>query len=612
MATVVLPALFVAVGGDDYSAQVASGSISSATGSFPYVSPGSTETGQQDGTGSQVANTFSLQLNTEFFSDSPACAGASTPSDCLAWQQFVYSSTYGGVFMQYWLIDYGTTCPAGWITYGSGSSTDCYQNSEGAFLAATAPTIATLESVSLTGTVDSGGNDSVVMEYGGNNVSAVGADSVLDVAGNWTVAEFAILGDGDGTEANFSSGTTLDVETAVDNGATASPSCDFDGFTAETNNLSFASAPTLSAGSEPAIETQQTSGGGTAGCAAAGQQTNTVTVTNPGSQTSTVGTHVSLQMKGTDSASGQTLTWSATGLPAGLSISSSSGLISGTPTTAGPSSVTVTAKDTTKASGSSSFTWTVTNTVTATTALSYTGPDQVATGSRFTATATLTSPAASCKSSQPVSFSLSADPLNGTSGTYSLGSATSTASGAISLPVSTTHWQTGAYMLTVSYTGTSNCAPSTTTASVAVTSHRQAAFGGGWYTVPGAGQTSFAFVVTQVRHSSGTYTGVLDVVTPGKWWFQANVTSYVKSSTTQGLLSGTGNLYWWNPALNKGRGGWQLAKSGVSYTATANATTETKTASFGINISYTPVPPQPTPLPNSAPIALTRGGITIT
>ena len=289
--------------GDDYSAQVASGSISSATGSFPYVSPGSTETGQPGGTGAQTANTFSLQLNTEFFSDSPACAGASVPSNCLAWQQFVYSSSYGGVFIQYWLINYDTTCPAGWITYSS----DCYQNSEGGFLTATAPTIATLESVSLTGTVDSGGNDSVVMEYGGNNVTAVGADSVLDVAGNWTVAEFAILGDGGGSEANFSSGTTLDVETAVNNGATASPTCDFDGFTAETNNLSFASAPTLSAGSEPAIETQQTSSGGTPGCAAAGEQTNTVTVTNPGSQTSTVGTPVSLQMKGADSAGGQTL-----------------------------------------------------------------------------------------------------------------------------------------------------------------------------------------------------------------------------------------------------------------------------------------------------------------
>jgi len=86
---------------------------------------------------------------------------------------------------------------------------------------------------------------------------------------------------------------------------------------------------------------------------------NTVTVTNPGNQTGTVGTAVSLQIHATDSASGQTLTYSATGLPAGLSINSSTGLISGTPTTAGTSSVTVTAKDTTNASGSASFTWTI-------------------------------------------------------------------------------------------------------------------------------------------------------------------------------------------------------------------------------------------------------------
>jgi hypothetical protein len=86
---------------------------------------------------------------------------------------------------------------------------------------------------------------------------------------------------------------------------------------------------------------------------------NTVTVTNPGNQTGTVGTAVSLQIHATDSATGQTLTYSATGLPAGLSINSSSGLISGTPTTAGTSSVTVTATDTTNASGSASFTWTI-------------------------------------------------------------------------------------------------------------------------------------------------------------------------------------------------------------------------------------------------------------
>ena len=90
--------------------------------------------------------------------------------------------------------------------------------------------------------------------------------------------------------------------------------------------------------------------------------TNTVTVNNPGSQSGTVGTAKSLQLTATDSASGQTLTWSATGLPAGLSISSSTGLISGTPTTAGTYTTTATARDTTGATGSASFTFTISGT----------------------------------------------------------------------------------------------------------------------------------------------------------------------------------------------------------------------------------------------------------
>jgi len=91
---------------------------------------------------------------------------------------------------------------------------------------------------------------------------------------------------------------------------------------------------------------------------------NTVTVTNPGSQTSTVGAAASLQITASDSAAGQTLTYSAAGLPANLSVNASSGLISGTPGSAGSSSVTVTAKDTTGASGSASFGWTVTTSAT--------------------------------------------------------------------------------------------------------------------------------------------------------------------------------------------------------------------------------------------------------
>jgi serine protease len=86
---------------------------------------------------------------------------------------------------------------------------------------------------------------------------------------------------------------------------------------------------------------------------------NTVTVTNPGNQSTTTGSAVSLQIHASDSASGQTLTYSATGLPTGLSINSSTGLISGTASTAGTFSVTVKATDTTSASGTASFTWTV-------------------------------------------------------------------------------------------------------------------------------------------------------------------------------------------------------------------------------------------------------------
>jgi serine protease len=88
-----------------------------------------------------------------------------------------------------------------------------------------------------------------------------------------------------------------------------------------------------------------------------------VTVANPGNKTGTVGTAVSAV---TLTASGGVTpyTWSATGLPPGLSIGSSSGTISGTPSTAGTYSVTATATDSTTPThltGSTTFTWTISN-----------------------------------------------------------------------------------------------------------------------------------------------------------------------------------------------------------------------------------------------------------
>lgn len=84
-----------------------------------------------------------------------------------------------------------------------------------------------------------------------------------------------------------------------------------------------------------------------------------VTVTSPGPQEGIAGTAVSVPVSAQDTTSGQTPSFTATGLPAGTSISSS-GTITGTPTTAGTSTVTVTAQDGTGASAAASFTWTVT------------------------------------------------------------------------------------------------------------------------------------------------------------------------------------------------------------------------------------------------------------
>ena len=83
----------------------------------------------------------------------------------------------------------------------------------------------------------------------------------------------------------------------------------------------------------------------------------TVTVTSPGNQTSTVGTAANLKISASDSG-GAALTFTASGLPTGTSISAA-GQITGTLSTAGTYNTTVTATDPSGAHGSASFTWTV-------------------------------------------------------------------------------------------------------------------------------------------------------------------------------------------------------------------------------------------------------------
>ncbi|HLG53807.1 MAG TPA: putative Ig domain-containing protein [Vicinamibacterales bacterium] len=81
-------------------------------------------------------------------------------------------------------------------------------------------------------------------------------------------------------------------------------------------------------------------------------------LTNPGERTGIVGQPATLQLVGTDPA-GQALTYSATGLPTGLTVMASTGFVSGVGTTAGTYAVTATASDGVL-SASQSFLWTMT------------------------------------------------------------------------------------------------------------------------------------------------------------------------------------------------------------------------------------------------------------
>ena len=98
-------------------------------------------------------------------------------------------------------------------------------------------------------------------------------------------------------------------------------------------------------------------------CVQTGAVQDSIKITSPGTQTNNVGDTVNLPIVGSSTA-GNPLAWSQTGLPAGLTISASTGTVTGTPTTPGTSSVTVTATDETGAKKSVAFNWTINTAVT--------------------------------------------------------------------------------------------------------------------------------------------------------------------------------------------------------------------------------------------------------
>jgi hypothetical protein len=116
--------------GTDFTADV-TGHISEAEGSFDSGTVVSSECSvpcpkqtcpKNPSCALGSANTYSLQLNTEFFqtttcknSPNPNPPGTPNNSGCQGWEQFVYEGSSGGAFIQYWMTNYGppgTACPA--------------------------------------------------------------------------------------------------------------------------------------------------------------------------------------------------------------------------------------------------------------------------------------------------------------------------------------------------------------------------------------------------------------------------------------------------------------------------------------------------------------------
>lgn len=207
--------------GVDYAAET-SMLTRQSIGTFPKVS------GVKSEIDNGVANDYSLQLNSNFMSTA-ACKGY---SNCLSWQQFVYSSQYQVAFIQYWLINYGHTCPSGWYT----AKPDCYKNS--AAVSTPWAQITQLANLKLAGKAVKNGKDTLIFTVGTTAYSTGGKDSVVDLATDWYQSEFNVIGDGGGSKAVFNKGTSITVRIAVTDGTTNAPKCVSNaGTTAETNNL---------------------------------------------------------------------------------------------------------------------------------------------------------------------------------------------------------------------------------------------------------------------------------------------------------------------------------------------------------------------------------------
>lgn len=90
-----------------------------------------------------------------------------------------------------------------------------------------------------------GGNDVPQLNYGTESWSISAPDSVLQLGSAWNQAEFNVVGNTDGSRADFNAGASINVKLLIADGTSIAPTC-VGGIatTRETNNLNLRACQT--------------------------------------------------------------------------------------------------------------------------------------------------------------------------------------------------------------------------------------------------------------------------------------------------------------------------------------------------------------------------------